>query len=81
MNSYPQVCDFANDCGDNSDEKPSICSNFPEKCDFESGLCNWYQDKDDKFDWTRSRGGTTSYDTGPGVDHTKGRINCKRLIK
>merc|ERR1719494_329267 len=57
-----QVCDFANDCGDNSDEKPSICSNFPEKCDFESGLC----------DWTRSRGGTTSYDTGPGVDHTKG---------
>ena len=66
------MCDFSNDCGDSSDEKDSICSSFPERCDFETGLCNWYQDKSDKFDWTRSQGGTPSYETGPGVDHTKG---------
>uniref|UniRef100_A0A672JN69 MAM domain-containing protein n=1 Tax=Salarias fasciatus TaxID=181472 RepID=A0A672JN69_SALFA len=32
-------------------------------CNFESGLCGWYQDNDDNFDWTEL----------DGVDHTIGK--------
>lgn len=35
-------------------------------------MCNWNQDTDDVFDWKRDNGGTASYMTGPGRDHTKG---------
>ena len=41
-------------------------------CDFESGLCRWKQSTDDQFDWTRTRGPTSSTLTGPQVDHTTG---------
>ncbi|XP_057298293.1 MAM and LDL-receptor class A domain-containing protein 2-like isoform X2 [Hydractinia symbiolongicarpus] len=70
---YPeQMCDFSNDCGDKSDEKPAICQKFVERCDFEKDTCNWYQDQSDDFDWTRSAGSTGSSATGPGTDHTTG---------
>ena len=68
------MCDYTNDCGDSSDEKQAICANFKERCNFEFDTCNWYQDKDDDFDWTMTGGATSSSDTGPGTDHTKGLL-------
>ena len=41
-------------------------------CDFESGLCGYDNIADDKFDWVRHSGGTTSINTGPKTDHTTG---------
>ncbi|KAK1155592.1 apical endosomal glycoprotein [Acipenser oxyrinchus oxyrinchus] len=33
-------------------------------CNFEAGLCGWYQDQTDELEWIR--------DVGPGFDHTTG---------
>ena len=41
-------------------------------CTFEGGFCSWLNLLGDNFDWTRSRGGTASWNTGPTVDHTLG---------
>ncbi|XP_071503574.1 scavenger receptor cysteine-rich domain-containing protein DMBT1-like [Diadema antillarum] len=41
-------------------------------CDFEYGTCGWQQSYYDDFDWTRRRGSTASFHTGPGGDHTTG---------
>ena len=41
-------------------------------CNFDESRCNFEQDKDDKFDWTRRKGGGPSADTGPSFDHTTG---------
>ncbi|XP_072014819.1 MAM and LDL-receptor class A domain-containing protein 2-like [Amphiura filiformis] len=41
-------------------------------CDFEKNTCNYIQAKDDKFDWSRDAGGTSSGGTGPSKDHTLG---------
>ncbi|KAK3718970.1 hypothetical protein QZH41_017584, partial [Actinostola sp. cb2023] len=44
-------------------------------CNFEQNICpSWFQDKSDSFDWTRQRGPTLSFDTGPSVDHTTGSV-------
>ncbi|EDO47788.1 predicted protein [Nematostella vectensis] len=67
-----QVCDFSNDCGDNSDELDRTCATYKERCNFDTSLCGWNQDTDDIFDWTRDNGGTASSGTGPGRDHTTG---------
>ena len=41
-------------------------------CNFESSsFCKWTQDKDDKFNWSIGRGGTSSGSTGPSIDNTK----------
>ncbi|XP_061122045.1 MAM and LDL-receptor class A domain-containing protein 1 isoform X2 [Syngnathus typhle] len=64
-------CDLVDDCGDASDEEG--CS--PElQCNFEEGLCSWKQEANggDVFDWTRTRGPTPSFNTGPWKDHTLG---------
>ena len=39
-------------------------------CNFEEGVCGWHNLITDVFDWTRFRGETASYGTGPRVDHT-----------
>lgn len=41
-------------------------------CTFERGFCSWKNLRGDNFDWTRSRGGTSSWNTGPTTDHTLG---------
>lgn len=57
-----QVCDFINDCPDNSDEKS--CG----ACDFESSLCGWTDVSDGISRWNRY-----NYLNGkaPFPDHTK----------
>jgi len=41
-----------------------------QNCNFETGLCNYKQDKSDKFDWRWFHGKTSSQGTGPSSDHT-----------
>ncbi|XP_016068757.1 PREDICTED: MAM and LDL-receptor class A domain-containing protein 1-like [Miniopterus natalensis] len=64
-----QLCDLVDDCGDHTDEVD--CA--PElQCNFENGICNWEQDTEDDFDWTRNQGPTSTLNTGPMKDHTLG---------
>lgn len=42
------------------------------QCNFENGICNWEQDTEDIFDWTRIQGPTSTINTGPMKDHTLG---------
>nr|XP_016850155.1 PREDICTED: MAM and LDL-receptor class A domain-containing protein 1 [Anolis carolinensis] len=64
------LCDFVNDCADNSDENESICSVSIGRCDFEFDLCDWEQDQNDDFDWNLRSGGIPRLITGPIADHT-----------
>jgi hypothetical protein len=66
------VCDWSNDCSDNSDE--TSCSRYTERCNFENDICNWIQASGDDFDWTWKSGGTTTVGTGPRLDHTFGNL-------
>ncbi|XP_045625135.2 MAM and LDL-receptor class A domain-containing protein 2 [Procambarus clarkii] len=67
-----QICDFSNDCGDNSDEVPETCQLYPERCDFEFGFCHWSQDLLDDLDWIRKTGEMLDEHVGPDYDHTYG---------
>ena len=42
------------------------------QCNFENGLCNWEQDTEDDFNWTRYQGPTSTLNTGPMKDNTLG---------
>ncbi|KAM9308125.1 MAM and LDL-receptor class A domain-containing protein 1 [Gastrophryne carolinensis] len=64
------VCDFVNDCSDNSDENPYLCRAFLGRCNFEFDLCDWKQDQNDDFDWNLRAGRTPTLGTGPVTDHT-----------
>ncbi|XP_066483744.1 MAM and LDL-receptor class A domain-containing protein 1 [Tiliqua scincoides] len=64
------LCDFVNDCADNSDESQSICSTSVGRCDFEFDLCDWQQDQNDDFDWNLRIGGIPRTANGPVTDHT-----------
>lgn len=51
----------------------ALASVLPGHCDFEAGLCDYSQDKqDDGTDWERRRGPTPTSYTGPRGDHTTG---------
>ncbi|XP_022107193.1 fibroblast growth factor receptor 4-like isoform X2 [Acanthaster planci] len=41
-------------------------------CTFEDGMCGWAQSRDDDSDWSLNSGGTTSSNTGPSTDSTRG---------
>jgi hypothetical protein len=47
--SQNRVCDYTDDCGDNTDEQISTCNAYIG-CTFESGLCTFSQLQDDDFD-------------------------------
>uniref|UniRef100_A0A672TQ22 MAM and LDL receptor class A domain containing 1 n=1 Tax=Strigops habroptila TaxID=2489341 RepID=A0A672TQ22_STRHB len=64
------LCDFVNDCADNSDESPAICSTSIGHCNFEFDLCGWKQDESDDFDWNLRTSSTTKTGTEPATDHT-----------
>ena len=41
-------------------------------CDFENDFCFYYADSTSDFEWSRTTGSTSSFNTGPGFDHTTG---------
>ncbi|XP_054580782.1 MAM and LDL-receptor class A domain-containing protein 1 [Eptesicus fuscus] len=65
-----KLCDFVNDCTDNSDETTFICSPSSGRCDFEFDLCSWEQDQDDDFDWNLKASSIPAAGTEPAADHT-----------
>ncbi|XP_013382414.1 MAM and LDL-receptor class A domain-containing protein 2 [Lingula anatina] len=65
------VCDFTDDCGDNSDE--TNCVTYAGRCGFETDFCNWINLGNEKLNWTRTRG-DLSGQLGPRGDH-RGDIN------
>lgn len=67
-------CDLTDNCGDHSDEDPSICTGYTQY-NFENGLMDLIQGQngvDDEFDWTIYQGSSPSSFTGPKWDHTVG---------
>jgi hypothetical protein len=55
------------------DEVKLLLSSCPAQqyCDFESpAICNYQHDVTGDFKWTRNKGQTDSYNTGPPFDHT-----------
>lgn len=67
-----KLCDFVNDCADNSDETPFICGASRGRCDFEFDLCSWEQEQDDDFDWNLKASNVPATGTEPAADHTLG---------
>ncbi|XP_025869446.2 MAM and LDL-receptor class A domain-containing protein 1 [Vulpes vulpes] len=65
-----KLCDFVNDCADNSDETAFICSTSNGRCDFEFDLCSWEQDQDDDFDWNLKVSSIPAVGMEPAADHT-----------
>ncbi|XP_076017204.1 MAM and LDL-receptor class A domain-containing protein 1 [Genypterus blacodes] len=61
--SPAQSCDFADDCGDGTDEKDCGAS-----CSFEKGRCGWKSSLADNFDWSLGTGSIQSI--RPPYDHT-----------
>lgn len=79
MNGYcinpDKQCDYADDCGDASDEDQLQCDQvYKGRCNFEHGICpTWFNEKTDDFDWSLSSSRTMTIGTGPLGDHTTRR--------
>ena len=63
--SKDYVCDYSDDCGDNSDER--VCSGYVHRTDFESGDSEWQP----KNGWILTTGSHTLIE-GQTRDHTIG---------
>ncbi|KAK2571470.1 Transmembrane protease serine 2 [Acropora cervicornis] len=48
------------------------CGGDELDCNFDTSTCGFFQATNDHFDWTRHRGRTPSFSTGPSSDHTSG---------
>ncbi|XP_065198014.1 MAM and LDL-receptor class A domain-containing protein 2-like [Sycon ciliatum] len=77
--SVYKLCDFNNDCQDNSDEDAKTCAAQPGYCNFENSPCGYSNVNWDVFDWVGYRGPTPSVGTGPGVDHTYGNSSGRYI--
>ncbi|XP_077978867.1 MAM and LDL-receptor class A domain-containing protein 1-like [Glandiceps talaboti] len=66
-----ETCDFTDNCGDESDESPTLCGAY-HRCDFEPGWCDYKNDDYHDADWWRHQGlaSEISGETGPSRDHT-----------
>ncbi|NWR64997.1 AEGP protein, partial [Bucorvus abyssinicus] len=73
-----QLCDFACDCSDCSDENQcgylqrSAVLGTPFTCDFEDGDCGWRDVSTSAYRWVRGRASLATWGTGPHSDHTVG---------
>ncbi|KAM4729149.1 apical endosomal glycoprotein [Anableps anableps] len=67
------VCDFSDDCGDQSDEFDCEKQGVVERCNFEQGLCSWANSDVDTpgGEWTRHKGEEGWPNHGPPRDHTQ----------
>lgn len=75
-----RLCDFVNDCADNSDETVFICGTSGRRCDFEFDLCAWEQDQDEGFDWNLKSSNVPATSTEPAVDHTLGNSSGHYIL-
>ncbi|XP_064634424.1 MAM and LDL-receptor class A domain-containing protein 2-like isoform X2 [Lineus longissimus] len=71
--SREKKCDYANDCGDSSDENEKQCNTFYKaRCDFEHGMCDsWTHDETGDYFWRLNKHGTASLQTGPEYDQSE----------
>ncbi|XP_055449902.1 MAM and LDL-receptor class A domain-containing protein 1 isoform X1 [Psammomys obesus] len=75
-----KLCDFVNDCADNSDESTFICGTSSGRCDFEFDICAWEQDQDEDIDWNLKASNIAATSTEPAVDHTLGNSSGHYII-
>ncbi|XP_067035363.1 MAM and LDL-receptor class A domain-containing protein 1-like [Acropora muricata] len=61
-------------CRSGSTAPPATTSPSPPRdCNFDSpSICGYTQSTNDTFNWSRQRGSTPSFNTGPSSDHTSG---------
>lgn len=65
------LCDYSDDCLDNSDEQPEKCFEYMFGCDLEgASTCSWDQDVDDDTDWVITRAAVDNEGIMPTTDHT-----------
>ncbi|XP_077978870.1 MAM and LDL-receptor class A domain-containing protein 1-like [Glandiceps talaboti] len=57
-----KVCDFYDDCGDNSDE--AVCGT----CDFEDGQCGWFDNSNGIYRWEHFQAGSSGSIYAPITD-------------
>ena len=67
------MCNFVVDCREGTDERPSLCKDYKERCDFATDFCQWRQMAGSgDTDWVLGHVGDVVGDIGPAVDHTTG---------
>jgi hypothetical protein len=49
-------------------------------CSFDDNLCGFTQQTNDKFDWTRHKGRTSSGGTGPSSSHNSAKGRQEKYI-
>ncbi|KAG8255979.1 hypothetical protein J6590_079334 [Homalodisca vitripennis] len=78
---HHQVCDMSLDCPDGYDEHQNCDKVNVEgsRCNFESGMCGWNNDNENRMNWTLHSGPTETDHTGPSVDHTYKNITGKYI--